>query len=241
MVGLVLKIKKRAMLHDNVSIRRLFSCKTHMNIQQRILSNHDNIQGVPYSILNMRKTASNLFVSFIVNNKVLFNSSAGSAGIKRKERRRDSAVYALASSFNKFVRYYVSTHVNLSLFRNIVVHINAPVKLVRLFMRIVRSYIRNMAINHNKEVILQSLLRRKRQKSLAVYDTDLLLQTYSNLLHSNSLSFYGSSSKHSRLLYRYYTEYVIHNTTVSCVINNIVHNDCSKVSMLTLRVSRVHT
>lgn len=126
-----------------------------------------------FSVLHIRKTATNLFVTFSVNHKVLYSSSAGSSGVRSKARRKNNVLDSLIISFKKFVRYYVRTHDDFYVFRDIIVRFNAPIKLVKSFVRQVRKYIRKHLIRHNEKRMLRSLSLCKQ------YQSDINLCKYS--------------------------------------------------------------
>jgi len=130
------------------------------DIQQRIFQNEDCSLEIPHSVLHIRKTATNFFITFSVSNKVLYSSSAGSAGVVGKKRRRFDVVDAVSKSFQKFVRYYVRAYDEASVFKGIIVRVSAPVKLVRWFLRNIRRYFIEITSRHN-ELIMHDALRMK--------------------------------------------------------------------------------
>jgi hypothetical protein len=87
-----------------------------------------------YSYLHLRRTSTNLFVSFVHNNRTIFSCSAGSAGLLKKNRRSKVASVEVGIFFCKFLRFLERLHLNLSVFYNIIVVLRAPMKVFKSFI-----------------------------------------------------------------------------------------------------------
>lgn len=143
-----------------------------------------------HSILNIRKSATNMFVTFSVNDVVLFSRSAGSVSSVKKERRLNSATSKLGESFNRFVRYYIRTGASLSVFSNITVQFNAPMRIVKSFMYITRNFLRSEVRKHNRNVLLSV---HKQYRALA-------RETQNNIRRRQALDFLDIPVYGNRLL-----------------------------------------
>lgn len=87
-----------------------------------------------YSNLRIRKTETNLFVTFSINGIVLFTCSAGGASARKKNRRRRLAANSIGSRFAGFMRY-MSKRGRSHIFRNIIIVLHCPVSFLRSFMQ----------------------------------------------------------------------------------------------------------
>lgn len=93
------------------------------------------------SELHIKQTVTNMFITFSVDGSVVFSCSAGSAGLRLKERRMRNAIDALSEEFCKYVRFCVSSNADLCMFSNIIVVLNAPVVRFRSFLNNIETYI----------------------------------------------------------------------------------------------------
>jgi hypothetical protein len=139
------------------SISRHYSEIMDTHQMERVFHNINvkNVHTLKHSILNIRKSATNIFITFSVNNIVLFSSSAGSAGSEKRARRVNLAIKALCDSFERFIRYHLRTSETVSIFNNITVHINAPIQICKSFIYRIRSFLRKVSIDKNMDVLLK--------------------------------------------------------------------------------------
>jgi hypothetical protein len=168
----------------------LFKKKKNMDIRKRIFPSSEIRQAVQYSELRIKKSVTNYFITFSAKGKVLFSCSAGSAGKKKKERRRKDAINAMSQAFSKYVRYYVRTHKDYSIFRNIIVFLNARVYRFKLFLRSIKYDMRKLTRRKNKAVIRSNKLISNKYRLLHtqyVKELSSLRDTANSIVHNSSV------------------------------------------------------
>lgn len=140
----------RSIFFSSNALFTTFNCNyfTHrISLSRRIIIPFEKNKIVSinkFAVFLIKKSVTNIFFSFSFDGSVLFSCSAGSAGFKKKERRRKHASSQIGSKFSKFVRYYYKTNRDFTPFRNIVVHLQAPISYFKLFMRSFISYYRSL-------------------------------------------------------------------------------------------------
>jgi hypothetical protein len=97
-----------------------------------------------FPILLLRKTTTNYFISLSFHGIVLFSCSSGSAGMRKKYRRRHSSADVMGVQFCKFIRYFYKKQRTLFHFRNMIVVLSAPIWFFKSFIRRFRRYYRRM-------------------------------------------------------------------------------------------------
>ena len=96
-----------------------------------------------HTYLQIKKSVTNLFITFVVNGDVVFSCTAGSAGLIKKERRLKTAAFESGKLFGKFANEYIYREKTKSVFRSIIAILHAPISFFRLFIMSFKSkYIR---------------------------------------------------------------------------------------------------
>lgn len=121
------------------TVNKFYSRRITIPFEKNKLFNADKL-----AVLLIKKSVTNLFISFSFNGFVLFSCSAGSSGLKKKERRRKFAASNIGKLFCKFVRYYYKTSNDFTPFRNIILHLQAPISYFKLFIRSFFYYYRSL-------------------------------------------------------------------------------------------------
>jgi hypothetical protein len=124
---LILNVRKK---HSNIVHRRIY-----IPFEKKHIIDFDK-----FSVLRIKRSVTNYFISFTFNGTVLFSSSAGSAGLPKKQRRTSYAAIAMSNKFCKYIRYYYKSNSDFSPFRNIIVALAAPISFFKSFMKSFRSF-----------------------------------------------------------------------------------------------------
>lgn len=183
--------------------------KTKIGFSRRIIipfEKKQNIDTNKFAVFLIKKSETNLFFSFSFDGFVLFSCSSGSAGLKKKERRRKHASEKIGYKFSKFVRYYYKITSEFTPFRNIIVHLQAPISYFKLFMRSFLSYYRSLfkffRYRYNGQ-----LIRYKRKAKI-------LIRIYSDVYKRLRFSLYKLQS---------YKKKVLFNSSTFFFVNKLVH------------------
>ena len=162
-----------------------------MRVLDSIMRSADNESGVffqrtvnnkskNHSYLQIKRSVTNMFVTFVVGGNVLFSCTAGSSGLVKKERRLRRAAYEAGTLFGKFVSDYIlrSKATAAFLFRNVIAVLHAPISFLRLFLfsfkasytKLMRKLSKKMRIKNNKNVKKEKklLIRKYKRYELIV-------------------------------------------------------------------------
>jgi hypothetical protein len=168
----------------------LIKKKKKVGIKKRISLYSEETNAVMHSELRIKQSVTNVFMTFSANGLVLFSCSAGSAGMKKKERRRKQAMNAMSESFCKFVRYYLRTNGDFSIFSNIIVFLNAPVIKFKVLLYTIEKYLKTIVRKKNKDVLVNRLLiyNRYRKSYMTYIDALSYVRTRATRLVTNLFS-----------------------------------------------------
>jgi hypothetical protein len=87
-----------------------------------------------HSYLQIKKSVTNFFITFVVNGDIVFSCTAGSVGLIKKERRLRTAAYESGKLFGKFASEYIYREKTKSAFLSIIAILHAPISFLRLFI-----------------------------------------------------------------------------------------------------------
>lgn len=165
-----------------------------------------------HSYLQIKRSVTNLFVTFVVGGNVLFSCTAGSSGLVKKERRLKRAAYEAGTLFGTFVSDYILSSKSKSafLFRNVIAVLHAPISFFRLFLfsfkasytKLMRKLNRNMRIKKHKNVKKEKkLLIRKYKKYTRLARRRIHYRTRYSVHYANTLSYVNVLKYYSGALY----------------------------------------
>jgi hypothetical protein len=122
-----------------------------------------------HSYLQIKRSVTNMFVTFVVGGNVIFSCTAGSSGLVKKERRLRRAAYESGTLFGKFVSDYIlrSKATAAFLFSDVIAVLHAPISFFRLFLSSFKaSYTKLMRKLSNKMRIKKHENVKKEKKLL---------------------------------------------------------------------------
>lgn len=168
-----------------------------------------------------------MFVTFIVNGSIIFSCTAGSAGMRKKERRLKHSSFQCGTLFGKFVRTYTKRRKVSYIFNNIITVLHAPVSYLRAFIIAFKESLHKKMYKRNKKALIR---QRHELKKVNNFSIILFKKLHSLVRYNNIRDHIGTNCyRMYNNMYKY-----VHNVSKSVghKLNEILSIKTSKYSLI---------
>lgn len=162
----------------NVQNSTIYKNIKHVSSEKQIYIKNKHCYSYAYSRLQIKRSATNIFVTFVVNECIIFSCTAGSAGMKKKERRWRHAAFQAGKLFGKFASDYIKRRKARYIFNRVIAVLKAPASFLRMFFMACKESIMKRISRINKKAVKKHIKGIKSIKN----KTDSILRKFRKLI-----------------------------------------------------------